>query len=431
MLFILSNLSTAFAQDNPGPEQKMTLEEAWERVEKYNKSVKNWDLRVQISHQQQEDTRRERLPEIGVKSEYARISNLPMYEGGLLQAPTQYPVLHNFFQLKADAYLNLYEGHRQRTKEQTEEVVHALAEEQRRQAAADVRLRVAAVYLDLSRSLIFEQLTLKNMEEAEKRLAEIRELHRNGVVIRSDLLRAELQLSRQKMTLVEIRNAVELARQKLNLMIGLPEATRVVPADSEAAPLLTGDYEAYVSEAMGQAFALKIAGKQQEISELNLRQVQAGYKPRIGLFADYEYAYPQILFYPYAGALYGLGKAGLRISYPVSALYHTKHKEQAAKLEIQRQQIQLSDRQDAVRQEVREAYVHYREALERVEVSQLSTRQAEENYRIVRNTYFHQLALLTDLLDADSQLLQARFDLASARLSTRLHYYQLLNTIGK
>lgn len=431
MLFILSRLSISFGQGDSVPEQKMTLEEAWGRVEKYNKSVRNWDLQVRASHEQLADTRRERLPEIGVKSEYARISNLPMYEGGLLQAPTQYPVLHNFFQLKADAYLNLYEGHRLRTKEEAEETVHAITEEQRRQTAADVRLRVAAVYLDLSRSLVFEQLTLKNIEEAEKRLVDIRELHTNGVVIRSDLLRAELQLSRQKMTLVEIRNAVDLARQKLSLLIGLPEATRIVPADSDAAPSLSGDYEAYVSEAMDEAFSLKIAGKQKELSELYLKQVQTAYKPRIGLFADYEYAYPQILFYPYAGALYGLGKVGLRISYPVSALYHNKHKEQAARLEIQRQEVVLSDRRDLVRQEVREAYVHYREALERIDVSRLSTRQAEENYRIVRNTYFHQLALLTDLLDADSQLLQARFDLASARLSARLHYYQLLNTIGK
>ncbi|MDR6194688.1 TolC family protein [Siphonobacter sp. SORGH_AS_0500] len=415
----------------PSPQQTLSLPEAWQKAEKFNKTILEQDLRLKISHERLEQTKSERLPELGASTQYARVSNLPIYERGILNTPFQYPVLHNFFQLKTEAYFKVYEGKKLQTKIKAEETEHALVEEEKKQTESEVKLRIAAVYLDLQRNLIYKDLMLKNIEEAEKRLTEIRELNKNGVVLKSDLLRAELQLSRQKMTLHEIENSILITNQKLDLMIGLPDTTIVIPAPLPASDSLAKGYESFLDEAFDHAYQLKIASKQKEISELHLKEVRADYKPKVGLFAEYTYAYPQITFYPYAGALYGFGMAGLKASYSLSSLYHNKHREQAAMVEIQRQQVIESDREDQVRQAVKEAYVRYGEALHRIEVSELSTRQAAENYRIVHNTYFNQLSLLTDLLDADTQLLQSQYDLASARLAARLQYYQLLNTLGK
>ena len=79
---------------------------------------------------------------------------------------------------------------------------------------------------------------------------------------------------------------------------------------------------------------------------------------------------------------------------------------------------------------IKAAYQDYHEDLQNIEVAQMSIEQAEENYRIVRQTYFNQLSLLTDLLDADNQLLQARFELVNSKIAARLHYYQLLKITG-
>jgi len=37
---------------------------------------------------------------------------------------------------------------------------------------------------------------------------------------------------------------------------------------------------------------------------------------------------------------------------------------------------------------------------------------------------------VTDLLDADTQMLQTRFDLVSANIAARVRYYQLQKVIG-
>jgi outer membrane protein len=413
--------------------QPLKLTDVWQRAQDHNKTLQIALLKLDKSEQQLQDTKAERLPEIAAAADYARISNMPIFESGLFDRPLQNPIIHQTYTAGTEAYLNVYHGHRLKTKIEAGEVAHQLAVEQKNMTVAEVKLRVAALYLDLQRNYIFKDLILHNIREGEKRLGEIRELHKNGVVLRSDLLRGELQLSKQKMTLLEIENNLVLANQQLDLMIGLPETVAIKPTEEITAPEqdLAQNYEAYLALAFEQAYPLKISEKEKELSVLQVQEVHAQVLPKLGLFANYKYSYPQIFLYPYADAGYTIGLAGIKASYNISALYHNKHKEAAARIEVKKQRIAHADTEDQVRRTVKETFVRYQESRQRIEVARLNIKQATENYRIVRNTYFNQTALVTDLLDADAQLLQSRFDLAAAQLASRLQYFQLLNATGQ
>jgi outer membrane protein len=181
---------------------------------------------------------------------------------------------------------------------------------------------------------------------------------------------------------------------------------------------------------MSHSFSFKISEKESELRKLELKNVKANVSFKLGLFATYSYSYPQILIYPYSIALYGLGMTGIKASFPISAFYHNTHKSRAAELKYQQQEAEHSDTEDKIRQEVNEAYLRYQESLTRIDVAKENITQAAENLRIVNNTYFNQLALVTDLLDADTQLLQTRFDYAAARIAAQLQFYQLQKAIG-
>lgn len=79
---------------------------------------------------------------------------------------------------------------------------------------------------------------------------------------------------------------------------------------------------------------------------------------------------------------------------------------------------------------VQKALLKHREALDRVEALKLSVRQAEENYRIMNNRYLNQLAILTDLLDADNLRLNAELQLTTARTRVLYTYYELQRVTG-
>ena len=84
-----------------------------------------------------------------------------------------------------------------------------------------------------------------------------------------------------------------------------------------------------------------------------------------------------------------------------------------------------------IRMEVRTAFLRHKEALQEVEALKLSVRQAQENYRIMQNRYLNQLAILTDLLDANSVLLNAELQLTNARTHVIYTYYQVQKACGR
>lgn len=409
----------------------LTINQVWEKATAENKIIKMQDLDVAVSAEKILDAKAERLPEISTEAEYGKVSNFPLFVDGLLHKPELLPVEHTFYKVGGDAYLNLYNGHKTSTNITRQQILHEIHSERRNQTVSEIKLQAAAYYLDLQRSIAFKALMEKNIEDQERQLKEIRQLLINGVVLKSDVLRAELQLSRQNLTLNQINNDIAIARQKLNILMGEPDAQQTLPVElSSMEELPVKNYEEYLGEAMARSYQNKISEEETRLSKLELKDVKANVNPKLGLFANYAYSYPQIQFYPYSNYLYGLGTAGIKASFSVDALYHNKHKVKAAQIELKTQELEHHHTQDQIRQKVNEGYLRYNESLNRIKVAETNVIQARENARIVNNTYFNQLSLVTDLLESNTQLLQTQFDLAAARIAAQLQYYQLQNIIG-
>lgn len=434
LLFSISGLQPVIAEGGTFFKDtiKLSLQQVWQQAEIHNKSVRIRQLQISVSDENLKDARAERLPEIRSATKYARISDMPLYENGVFSKPVYGNIIHNYFQLNAEASMVLYNGEKIKTKIREEEVEHDISTIEKDLTASDIKFKATAFYLELERNSVFKQLVLVDIQEQQKRLDQIRELFKNGVILRSDVLRAELQLSKQKMLLTEIENTIQIDNQKLAVLIGLPEEVEIQPDEN----ILTADnstkiYDDYLTDALSHAFGIRISEKETELKKLELKELKSNALPKIVAYAEYGYTYPQILFYPYAASLYGLGQAGVKVSYTLSSLYQNNHKVKAAEIRIEKQHLAHADEEDALKVQVNEAYVRYKESLKRIAVSEQNIRQATETYRIVYNTYFNQLALLTDLLDADTQLLQSRFDLTSAQIRAKLEYYYLMKTIGE
>lgn len=409
----------------------LTIAEVWQQTEQNSKAIRMQQLHVESSAEAIKDARAQRLPAITASGAYARVSNMPVYADGVLHTPSQFPVLHTYYTLGAEAYLNVYSGGSTRLKITEKEVLEKIAEEQKRLTVSEAKLRAADYYLSIEQNRIFTDLMRQYIADQDQQLGRIRQLQRNGVVLKSDVLRAELQLSRQKLSLDQIENDSIIANQKLDILIGQPDSQAIVVKGlPDPDSLVFGTFQDYLDEAERNAHPELISAREKQLKQLQWKEIKAAQAPKLGLFATYNYSYPQILFYPYSGAVYGFGMAGVKASWTISNLYQNKHKIRAAQLETEQQEMEHLYTSDEVRQEVTAAYLRCKEALHRVSVARTNVEQATENARIVSNTYFNQLSLVTDLLDANTQLLQTRFELTAARMAALLQYYHLQNSIG-
>ncbi|TZF94847.1 TolC family protein [Chryseobacterium panacisoli] len=409
---------------------RLSLKDAWQKAEENSRHIRINTINLDIAEAEVKDAKRERLPEIEVKGSAEKASNIPIYENGIFSKPTQHEVIHTLYRAGADFYLNIYNGNKLNLKIKENQTLQKIKDIQKEQSVSDIHYKTAALYLELQKTLIFRNLIQQDIADQKTQLKEIQSLYKNGVVLKSDVLRIELELSKRKMALVTIENDILIATQKLNIILGIPDEQIVIPE----APLNQWDentpYSGYLKLALDHSFNYHVSEQQTELSKIKLKQVKANVRPKIGMYGEFYYANPQIFLYPYNPYWYSLGIVGIKASFSISSLYHNTYKVKAAQLEFEKEEEVHKDTEDKVRQQVKEAYLRYQEALEQIKVAEANVTQAKENARIIKNTYFSQTSLITELLDADIQLLQTKFELEAAKIMAQNNYYLLQNITG-
>ena len=279
-------------------------------------------------------------------------------------------------------------------------------------------------------SLYKQQTVLaRNIEESTKRLENIKSKKRQGLITNNDVLRSELQLTNDRLALQEVDNSLTLMSQQLDILLGLDEQTLIVPDTTLLRQINpTSDYADYLQKAYRDDWTMRRLRQETQLALNNQRLVKAEFLPQLSLYAGNTLARP--ITRTMADYYNNSWNIGLTLSYPLSSLYKNWHKLEEARLNIDASQQQEELRKQSLRMEIRTALIRHQEAQDRVKALELSVRQARENYRIMRNRYFGQLSILTDLLDANSVLLDAELQLTTARARVIYTYYELQKACG-
>lgn len=434
LILILIPAAASYSKAQPvpqTPELQLSLKELWEQVSLNSKTLAIKDLEVLQSKEELKNAGIQRLPDISLDGEYAKLSNLPQYERGIFHSPANYPIAHTTYSLGTSVYFNLYNGGTQNRNMQTRKVSITIREQQRQLSGSEIRLLATAWYLDILRGKAFLNLLAQDIAEQNKVLAQIKVSYKNGVVLKSDVLRTELKLSKQQLLATELQNDISIASQKISLLMGKDENMRIEPADPFLPDTLQlSGYANLLQAAASGAREIRISKEERRQAELQLKQVKSHTLPQIGLFANYAYSYPQGRFYPYVLSLYGLGMVGIKASYSISALFKNKHQVSIAAMAVEQNVLEHLDIEDQIKNQLKEAYLRLQEGQEKISVAKINIIQATENLRVLKNSYINQTSLITDYLDADVQLLQSKFDLSAARIAVQLQYYQLQKILG-
>ena len=295
---------------------------------------------------------------------------------------------------------------------------------------ADVKLSLLEQYMSLFSLYKQREVLMRNIEESELRLKDIRQMKKEGLITNNDVLRSEMQLTNDRLSLTETENSLALVSQQLDILLGIDEDRLLLPDTSLLYRAVALEpYDAYVAEAFDNDPAMKLLRKQTEQAKNEVRLAKAESLPHVSLYASNTLARP--VSRTMADLYNNNWNIGLSVSYPLSSLYKNNHRVKETKLAVLMNQNAEEQKMQQVRVTVRTAFLRHREALRQVEALKLSVKQAEENYRIMQNRYLNQLAILTDLLDANTVRLNAELQLTSARTQVIFTYYQLERACGR
>ena len=349
-----------------------------------------------MAYERGKTARASRLPDLQIGLRGGVVGQPIVFQRGLSDAT--YPDTPDWSQNYAiDFTQPLYEGGKIRYAVRKADLQAHAASLQTANDRADVKLGLLEQYMNLFSLYKQREVLTRNIEESERRLKDIRQMKKEGLITNNDVLRSEMQLTNDRLSLTETENSLILVSQQLDILLGIDEDWLLLPDTSLLhRAVALQPYDDYVREAYQNDPAMRLLRKQTEIARNEVRLT-----------------------------------IGLSVSYPLSSLYKNHHKVKESKLAVQVTQNAEEQKKQQVRVTVRTAFLRHREALEQVEALKLSVRQAEENYRIMQNRYLNQLAILTDLLDANTVRLNAELQLTSARTQVIYTYYQLERACGR
>jgi outer membrane protein len=285
---------------------------------------------------------------------------------------------------------------------------------------------IIAAYANLYKSSKLTTLMLQNLDQQKQRVKDFRNMEKNGLLARNDLLKAQLQESSIELALLDAQSDYRMASVNMALMLGLADRAEIVPDsvefDERVAISTVAEYE---TTALASRREMAAQGCREKAAERNIKSVKGEYYPSLAVTGGYIAADIQNVL-----TVTNAMNIGVGLQYNLASLWKTGAKLEVAKVRLREAQTAEQIMNEAIRQEVTHSYEQFLLAFKKIEVYQKATEQADENYRITKNKQDNGLATATELLEADFAQLQANMNYAFARVDAMVAYKKLEQVTG-
>ena len=249
---------------------------------------------------------------------------------------------------------------------------------------------------------------------AENYVKTINSLVKGGVVVKSDLLSAQVHLEDIKVQQAQAENAVAQALDQLHLLLGMPLAEPLDVSGSVEVRPLEGNLADYQAEALKSNPGLAALRNQMDAAQAAVKVARAGKYPQAGLMARFDTNDENLGFDAHSYTVGG------QLSWQLFDGGATDGAIQRAQASRDELAAKLNKAENGIAYRVVDAWRRADEAQRRVSARELAVSQAEEAQRIVQKRYASGVTTITELLAAQAQLDKARADLVAARYELKV-----------
>jgi outer membrane protein TolC len=412
----------------------LSLDSAISMGLQHSKQLQYSTGRVNESKSSLSDIKNRIVPDLDLGIGYERLSNIPTeyfnLGGVIIPSTAFFPVILNDYSATASISESVFNGFQWKYAVQNMEFAVKSSEFSLQSQKDNISIGVITEYINLFKLQRAYDVVEENLKQIGAHVDEVSDFVKQGIATQNDLLRTQLQLSNAQLTEIDIKNQINTVSYNLDIMLGMPEGAAIaVDSNSILDAKTVQPLPFYLNGVQGRN-DLKALDMQQKAAEAMINETKSGLYPHLSIGADYDYLRPNPRVVPPLDQFQPTWDIGFKITYSITGLYDNKNKTDVSRARFAEAKAQYDDLSDNAKMDVNKDYLQYREALEKIAVAQKSMEQATENYKLVKSKYDNHIALLTDLLDADNYLLNAKINLISSRADATLAYYSMLKSAG-
>jgi len=301
-----------------------------------------------------------------------------------------------------------------------------VAEKQLKRSREQVVYDVVRAYYNALAAKAFVETAELALRDAEKHLKDAETVYRAGLGVKSDYLRAKVYVEKAKETLVEAKSNYEIAKRALAVAMGLmPDSDVEVEGELSYRP-----FDLSLDELIETAVK-----NRPELKELKVRLEQtkdmeklarADFMPNIAAFGDYFMA-ADTAPWNKENTSWTFGLQATFNIFDGGIKFQKLRKSRLAKLKVQEY---IERAKKGVAFEVSRAYYRFLEAEQKLKLAETAVKSAEESLRIVEKRYKNGLATITELLDTQTALNEARSNYVAALSLYRMAVAEVYHSAG-
>jgi outer membrane protein TolC len=315
-------------------------------------------------------------------------------------------------------------GELSRRASQTQEAAAAAAE-QEAWAGHQAALAAAEGYVMLEQAREYSALLQRARDTVAAHVEAARAYVEQGMLVRSELLRAEVELARVEDLLSEAQGRVRIAAANLAFRLGTDQAAQF-ELEALPAPAPLGEpIEAWLDSVTTRR-DLAAAHRMVAAAELEARAQQAGYLPTLGLVARFDW-FDDSLFGTNGDSAAVIAAAGWRFNLggsTASAVAAARHQAEAGRQDVERFT-------EGARLEIRQAFEEATTARARHVTAVRALDAAREAERITDERFASGVVKTIDVLDAATASREADTRELVARAEAQLALLRLAAKSGR
>ena len=259
-------------------------------------------------------------------------------------------------------------------------------------------------------------------------LTNVSQLYSAGSKARIDVLRASVELSDARQTLIKAQNNYEVDLATLRNLLNIDRAEPLNLTDDFVYDTFDIDLASCVDYAVRNRKDILADQYTLQQKEEAVKVAEAGWKPTVNFSAGPTLSQT---FEPSSrnDGSYSL-KAGVSANWDIFDSGVTRAQVDKAKTERDTAELQLQKAQEDADLSVRTAYYNMREAEHRLDSTQDAIGQAEQDAYIAREKYRAGEGIMLDVIDAQTALSKARLNHISAQYDYVRYKAQVIDEMG-
>jgi outer membrane protein TolC len=256
----------------------------------------------------------------------------------------------------------------------------------------------------------------------------------NGLAKKIDLDRTLVRISNINTQRQQTLNAVQLQENALKFLMGMPLETKISIPETEFEVTATA-LSAQMPDATKRTEYLLLK-KNEQLLEYQKKSVQAAYYPTLSLTGSYNYIGqgPEMPWFkkPADGVYWSdFAAIGLNLNVPIFTGFGTRAKVRQAENKLQSIKVDLEETKLALDFEYENAKTQIDNSIISINNQKENAKLAQEVLTNTNNNYIQGLASLTDLLEAENELVAAQNNYTTALLDYKLAEIQLIKSKGE